>query len=109
MRDGIYKVRLSCGDRKGFVIGALNDGRMTGCDQTHHVTGQVKRDGGHLGGTLVMTRHSRPPGFVEIANLDTITVRFAGICGDGFGEFECKILEKPELPVTATFQRLCDF
>jgi hypothetical protein len=109
MRDGIYKVRLAAGGLKGFVIGALSGGRLTGCDQTHHVTGQVEYDGRRLGGTMVMTRHSRPPGFVEIANLDTITVSFAGICGDSFGEFEAKIMEKPELPVTATFQWICAF
>jgi len=27
----------------------------------------------------------RPEGFVEIANLDRITVNFSGICGDSFG------------------------
>jgi hypothetical protein len=109
MRDGIYKVRLASGGLKGFIMGTLSGDRLTGCDQTHHVTGNVKQDGRRVGGTMVMTRHSRPPNFVEIANLDTITIRFAGICGDSFGEFEAEILEKPDLPVTATFQWVCDF
>lgn len=109
MRDGVYKVRLACGSLKGFIIGTLRGERLTGCDQTHHVTGNVRQDGRHVGGTMVMTRHSRPPGFVEIANLDTITVRFAGICADSVGEFEAEILENPHLPVSATFQWVCDF
>jgi len=108
MRDGIYKVILDSRGLKGLIIGALSDGRVTGCDQTHHVTGSVKRDGSRMSGTLVMKRHARPPEFVEIANLDTITVRFSGICSDNFGQFDAKIVEKPDLPVNATFHWLCE-
>ena len=95
MRDGIYKVSLASGDRKGLIIGTVHEGLITGCDQTHHVTGRVS--------------HARPEGFVEIANLDTITVRFAGICGESFGQFDARIAENPDLNVQATFQWMCEF
>jgi hypothetical protein len=109
MRDGIYKVSLASGDRKGLIIGTVHEGLITGCDQTHHVTGRVSHEGNRHKGTMVMTRHARPEGFVEIANLDTITVRFAGICGESFGQFDARIAENPDLNVQATFQWMCEF
>jgi hypothetical protein len=108
MRNGVYKVHLKSRGLTGFILGSLSNGRLTGCDQTHHVTGQIKREGSRFGGTLLMKRHSRPPDFQEIANLDDFEVRFSGICGDSFGQFEARIVEMPGLPVTATFQWVCD-
>ena len=104
MRDGIYKVTLKSGGLKGLIIGTLHDGLVTGCDQTHHVTGAVSQQGSRLKGKMVMRRHARPEGFVEIANLDLITVNFSGICG----QFDAKLAEKPGLPVKATFQWMCE-
>ena len=109
MRDGIYKVSLASGDRKGLLIGTLHEGLVTGCDQTHHVTGHVDQDGHRVKGKMVMTRHARPEGFIEIANLDVITVSFDGICGDSFGQFDARIAENPGLKVKATFQWMCEF
>lgn len=108
MRDGIYKVFLEGRGIKGFMLGALANGRITGCDQTHHVTGYVRSEGTRHEGTLVMKRHARPKGFVEIANMDEIEVSFWGICGTSFGEFDSCIEGKPDLPVKASFQWLCD-
>jgi hypothetical protein len=56
-----------------------------------------------------MTRHARPAGFVEIANLDVITVSFDGICGDSFGQFDARVAEKPDLKVKASFRWMCEF
>ena len=109
MRDGIYKVSLASGPLKGLIIGTLSEGRVTGCDQTHHVTGHVSHAGSRHKGKMVMTRHARPEGFVEIANLDVITVSFEGICGESFGQFDARIAENPDLKVTATFQWMCEF
>jgi hypothetical protein len=109
MRDGIYKVSLVSGGRKGLMIGTVHDGLVTGCDQTHHVIGKVSHEGNRHKGTLVMTRHACPDGFAEIANLDVITVSFAGICGDSFGQFDARIAENPGLKVQATFQWMCEF
>ena len=109
MRDGIYKVSLASGGRKGLIIGTVHEGLVTGCDQTHHVTGHVGHDGNRVKGRMTMTRHARPDGFAEIANLDIITVSFAGICGDSFGQFDARIAENPNLKVKATFQWMCDF
>jgi glutamate synthase domain-containing protein 3 len=108
MRDGIYKVTLESGGLKGLIIGTLCDGLVTGCDQSHHVTGYVRQQGSRHKGTMVLSRHARPEGFVEIANLDHITVNFSGICGDSFGQFDAKIAEKTDLPVKATFQWMCE-
>ena len=109
MQDGIYKVYLEGGGVTGFMIGTLADGRLTGCDQTHHVPGWFKRDGSKFTTLLKFTRHDRPEGFVEIANLDDFEVEVSGICGASFGQFKARIVGKPELPVLATFQRLCGF
>jgi hypothetical protein len=109
MRDGIYKVCLEGGGIKGFMIGTLANGRVTGCDQTHHVTGYVKSDGNRHKGEMTMRRHAHRDGFVEIANMDQIDVSFAGICGASFGEFDARITGRPDLPVKATFQWLCGF
>jgi hypothetical protein len=108
MRDGIYTVTLEAGGLNGLLIGTLHDGLITGCDQTHHVTGKVVQRGNRIKGGMVMRRHARPEGFVEIANLDTITVSFDGIGGDGVGAFDAKVAEKPALRVKATFQWLCE-
>ncbi len=104
MRDGMYKVTLAAGGIKGLIIGALRGNRMTGCDQTHFVTGTVKRDGNRVSGTFRLTRHSRHADFQEIANLDDFEVRFTGIGSDSFGEFESEILGKPGLTVKSTFR-----
>jgi hypothetical protein len=109
MRDGIYTVSLVSGSLKGLLIGTVHDGRVTGCDQTHHVTGHVSHVGNRHQGKLVMTRHARPEGFVEIANLDVITVSFDGICGDSFGQFDARVAEKPDLKVKASFRWMCEF
>lgn len=109
MRDGIYKVYIEGGGIKGFMIGALNNGFVTGCDQTHHVTGTVKKNGSRHDGHMVMTRHARPEGFKEIANMDVIEVRFTGICAASVGEFEARITGRPDLPVKASFQWVCGF
>jgi hypothetical protein len=109
MRDGIYKVILTSGTMKGLIIGTLHEGLVTGCDQSHHVTGDVSQQGSHLKGTMVLRRHARPEGFIEMANLDVITVNFSGICGDSFGQFDAKLVERPDLPVKATFQWMCEF
>jgi len=108
MRDGVYQVHLASQGLTGFIIGTMCDGRLTGCDQTHHVTGYIRRDGSRFKGTLAMKRHARPPGFREIANLDDFEVRFSGICGDSFGQFDARIVDKPGLPVTATFRWVCE-
>jgi hypothetical protein len=108
MRNGIYKVTLESGGLKGLIIGTLHEGLVTGCDQTHHVTGHVSQQGNRHKGTMVMRRHARLEGFVEIANLDVITVNFSGICGDSFGQFDAKLVEKPDLLVKATFQWMCE-
>jgi hypothetical protein len=108
MRDGIYQVHLKSRELPGFMIGTLCNGRLTGCDQTHHVTGQIRRDGSRFSGRLFMKRHARPAWFHEIANLDDFEVRFSGICGDSFGEFDATIVDKPGIPVVATFQWVCD-
>lgn len=107
MRDGTYKVYLDGGGVKGFVIGTLCEGRITGCDQTHHVIGTVADDGSRVRGSMTMTRHARVEGFTEIADLDLIEVTFSGIGGAVTGEFDARIAGRPELPVTATFQWLC--
>ncbi len=109
MRDGIYKVVLESGGLKGLIIGTLHEGLVIGCDQTHHITGHVSQQGSRHKGKMVMRRHARPKGFVEIANLDVITVAFAGICGSCFGQFDAKLAERPDLQVKATFQWMCDF
>jgi hypothetical protein len=109
MRDGIYKVHISGGGIKGFMIGTLNQGRLTGCDQSHHVTGYVKSVGNHHKGEMVMHRHAKPDGFVEIANMDVIEIAFAGICGASVGEFDARITGRPDLPIKATFQWICGF
>jgi len=108
MRDGIYKVSLQSGPLKGLLIGTLHDGRITGCDQTHHVTGEVIEIGGRITGTMVMHRHDKPEGFTEIANIDVITVRFDGIAADSVGQFDATVAEKPGLKVKAAFQCLGD-
>ncbi len=107
MRDGVYKVCLEGGGIKGFMIGTLSEGRLTGCDQTHHVTGYVKSVGNHHKGALIMKRHAHCDSMVEIANMDTIDVSFYGICGSLLGEFDARIKGRSDLPVKATFQWLC--
>ena len=109
MRDGIYKVYLEGGGVKGFMIGALSNGVVTGCDQTHHVTGTVKNRGTHHEGYFVMTRHDRRDDFTEIANMDVIQVRFSGICAASVGEFDARIVDRPDLPVKASFHWVCGF
>jgi hypothetical protein len=109
MRDGIYKVTLESGDLRGLLIGTLYEGKVTGCDETHHVTGKVVHKGNRIKGDMVMRRHAKPEGFVEIANLDTITVSFEGISGESFGQFDAKVAERPDLRIKATFQWMCEF
>lgn len=109
MQDGFYKVSLEGGGVKGFMIGTMSEGHLTGCDQTHHVTGNLQFDGSRLSGRLTMTRHAKPEYFVEIANMDVIEVNFSGICGANCGEFNARIEGRPDLPVKACFQRLCGF
>lgn len=109
MRDGVYKVTLESGSLKGLLIGTLYDGAVTGCDQSHHVTGKVVQRGNRIKGDMVMRRHARPKDFVEIANLDTITVSFEGIGGESFGQFDATIAENPDLHVKASFQWMCEF
>jgi hypothetical protein len=107
MRDGIYKVWLAGGGVKVFMIGTLCDGRVTGCDQTHHVTGHVRKIGNRHHGEMLMERHGHCDGFVEIANMDRIEVSFTGICGTSVGEFDARIAGRPDLPVKASFQWIC--
>lgn len=108
MREGIYKVNFEGRGIKGFNIVALKDGDIVGCDQTHDTTGRYIENGNHFTADFVMTRHAKPEDFVEIANLDVITVRVAGLCANGVGCFKAKVAELPELAVTATFQWVCD-
>jgi hypothetical protein len=109
MRDGMYKVVISGRGVKILMIGTLSNGRLLGCDPTHHVTGTVRETGSRFRGRLTMRRHAKPDGFVEIANLDEINVSFEGIGGTSFGEFDSRIEGHPELKVRAAFQWLCDF
>ena len=109
MRDGMYKVIIEGRGVKILMIGTLTDGRLIGCDPTHHVTGWVRESGSRFRGSLQMRRHAKPAGFVEIANLDVIDVTFEGIGGTSFGAFDARIEGHPDLPVKANFQWLCDF
>lgn len=109
MRDGMYKVIISGGAVKILMIGTLANGRLLGCDPTHHATGWVRESGSRFRGSVQMHRHAKPEGFVEIANLDFIDVSFEGIAGTSFGEFDARIEGHPELKVRAAFQWLCDF
>lgn len=108
MRDGIYKVALEADGLKGMMVGAMRNGRLTGCDQSHFVTGTFKRNGHRINGSFRMTRHTRHPNIREIANLDEFNVNFSGICGESFGQFEAKVPERPGLVVYATFRWVCD-
>jgi hypothetical protein len=108
MRDGIYKVDLSAGPMKGLMLGAMKDGVLTGCDQSHYVTGSYTRKGARVSGVFNFKRHSSRDDFKEIAYLDDFTVQFSGICGESFGQFESVVPGRPGLIVKATFRWLCE-
>jgi len=108
MRDGIYKVYLDAGGAKGFIIGAMRDGHITGCDQTHFITGRFSRRGNRVKGSFIFKRHSRRSDFREIANLDDFETPFSGVCSDSFGQLEAAVPERPGLKVVATFRWVCE-
>lgn len=108
MRDGAYKVILEANGERRLIIGSFRAGQLTGCDRTHFVTGTATRKGNRLSGTFHMVRHSRRPDIEEFANLDNFSIRFEGIAGDSFGEFDSEIAGKPGLKVKSTFRWVCE-
>jgi hypothetical protein len=108
MRDGIYKVFFESAGHKGFNIVAASDGIISGCDQTHFTTGHYRIDGSRLTADLHMSRHTKRDDFIEIADQDEIDIEMDGICSLGFGQFDARVIGRPEIDVTATFQWLCD-
>lgn len=109
LRDGIYKVVVKGQGATGLVMGALQNGHLTGCDQSHFVTGQCAYHGNRINGEFHFKRHSRPENFHEFAQLDSFTAHFNGICSDTFGEFESHVEGRPDLKLTASFHWLSDF
>lgn len=95
MRDGIYRVHYETTILSTTATVVLHNNAISGCDRYYFIFGQCLRSGNELTGTATFRRHTDHPDLPAGLIPETFEVRFQGICGDDFGEFD---IECPDVP-----------
>jgi hypothetical protein len=108
MRDGIYRVRIVTPDSIDAGVCLINNGRISGGNETHYFTGEITVEHERLKGKVKATRYARATASSIMPRLDEFHILMDGVaCGD-YAQVSEEVAEMPGSAATVSYLRLGD-